>query len=217
MTWMQTVSGRAFDLDAPRPDQVDARDVAYSLSRQARYLGHTKGTPYSVAEHCCVLHDYMLAHHGPRLAFAALLHDASEAYLGDLPSPVKAALGRTVREFWSALTYRVDEAILAWLAPGLEVGDLHHPLVKDADTRVLLDERDALMGPAPRPWSVRGPPLGVTLPRWDAGRARVEWTERLEARQHADHDLAPLPRQPPRGHPDLGVHAGDTHAVGEQG
>lgn len=221
MTTTHTIGGAYVDLLDPNPATIDARDVAYGLARLPRYLGQTRGTPYSVAEHCVVLHDYMMEHHGPRLAFAALLHDAAEAYIGDVPTQVKAALGSYARDAFRELGRRMDHAILRALAPGLTVADLEHPLVKDADTRVRIDESAAL-----RPGVVTGLDptlagrvgLGVVLPRWDAARARVEWTLRLEARQHADHDLCPPEPHPRRHKPDSGVqpHTGDLHAIGAE-
>jgi hypothetical protein len=85
--WIQTVTGRHYNLTSPTPEQVDIRDIAWSLSNIARYNGHTKRF-YSVGEHC--LHAATLAPAGMELE--ALLHDASEAYLGDVASPLKELL-----------------------------------------------------------------------------------------------------------------------------
>ncbi len=72
-----------------KPEMLDIRDIAKSLSMQARFLGHTQDF-YSVAQHCYEGAMYMidgLYTPGPRLAF--LLHDAAEAYMCDIPSPIK--------------------------------------------------------------------------------------------------------------------------------
>lgn len=90
-----TASGAIIDVVRPDPATFDIEDIALGLSHQPRFLGHTR-VFYSVAEHCinCVYAE--LAHDDDRGGPDAqkdlhlLLHDASEAYLGDLPSPIKA-------------------------------------------------------------------------------------------------------------------------------
>jgi 5'-deoxynucleotidase YfbR-like HD superfamily hydrolase len=81
---VQTVSGRAVDLLAVKPHQIAIEDIAHGLAHLCRFNGHTRDF-YSVAQHavlvsmCCRPADML---HG-------LLHDASEAYLGDVVSPLK--------------------------------------------------------------------------------------------------------------------------------
>ncbi|ADK73425.1 phosphohydrolase [Roseobacter phage RDJL Phi 1] len=57
--WMETASGIRFQFMNPTPDQIDVNDVALALSRTCRYGGHTKRF-YSVAEHCCLMSDWVL-------------------------------------------------------------------------------------------------------------------------------------------------------------
>lgn len=89
MTWIETVSGKRFDYMNVRPEDICLKDIAISLSNQCRFLGHT-GQFYSVLEHSLWVH-----HHARKLGLpstvkkAALLHDAQEAYVGDIPSPLK--------------------------------------------------------------------------------------------------------------------------------
>lgn len=82
--WIQTYSGRAFNPTEPLEDSIVIQDIAHSLSMQCRFSGHVK-VFYSVAQHC-VLVSYLCA---PEDALWGLLHDASEAYLVDIPSPLK--------------------------------------------------------------------------------------------------------------------------------
>lgn len=81
-------SGRKINLHRPTVDMIDIDDIATALSKICRFGGHT-GQFYSVAQHSCLVS--MLA---PRdLQRAALLHDAAEAYLGDVIKPLKVIIG----------------------------------------------------------------------------------------------------------------------------
>jgi hypothetical protein len=82
--WMQTFTGRQFFPMDPRPEEVDPTDIAHALSLLCRYNGHVDRF-YSVAEHCVHL-SYVVP---PEHALWALLHDATEAYVGDMISPLK--------------------------------------------------------------------------------------------------------------------------------
>ena len=84
--WIETASGLKYHFLDPQPDEIDIQDIAFALSNKSRFSGHTQF--FSVAEHSvCVA--YRLPAH---LRLAGLLHDAAEAYLGDIPSPLKAVL-----------------------------------------------------------------------------------------------------------------------------
>lgn len=85
---IQTSGKRFFDYrkDIMDKNHIDIKDVAKALSRQPRFLGHTNSF-YSVAQHCCMCHDNT---DGDKLE--ALLHDAPEAYMCDIPSPLKRFL-----------------------------------------------------------------------------------------------------------------------------
>jgi uncharacterized protein len=87
MNYIITKSGRMIDPKAVSPADIHIGDIASSLSRLPRFLGHTSHF-YSVAEHC-VRVSYAV---DPRAALHALLHDASEAYFADIPSPLKQLL-----------------------------------------------------------------------------------------------------------------------------
>lgn len=83
--YMYVSTGRLFFPCDPRPEEVDIQDIAVGCSRAFRFNGHTI-KPMSVAEHCW--HASHLV--PPELALEALLHDAAEAYIGDVIRPMKA-------------------------------------------------------------------------------------------------------------------------------
>jgi uncharacterized protein len=99
--WQRMLSGRRLDLLDPSPLDVEVEDIAHGLAFVARWNGQTTGDwPYSVAEHSLLVEDLFgrLApgaglDPSPRWRLAALLHDAPEYVIGDMISPVKAAIG----------------------------------------------------------------------------------------------------------------------------
>lgn len=153
--WVLTHSGRAVDLIAPDPQSIHLEDIALSLSRRARWGGHTH-TFYSVGEHSCrvaylvyalAIGAGMLASHAKILARAGLFHDGHEAIVGDTPTPVKVAFGRPAVE---AVASRLDVAIAA--AFDFDPRLFDDPLVKLADAIMLATEARDLMPRPPRDW-----------------------------------------------------------------
>ena len=82
--WIQTSTGRAVWLNPPYAGSLNIREIAHALSQINRFTGHTR-CPYSVAQHS--LHVASLVH--PEYTYVALMHDATEAYLGDMNKPLK--------------------------------------------------------------------------------------------------------------------------------
>jgi uncharacterized protein len=95
--WQRMLSGRRLDLLDPTPVDIEVEDIAHGLAFFARWNGQTKGDwPYSVAEHSLLVEEIFsrLDPLAPmRWRLAALLHDAPEYVIGDMISPVKAAVG----------------------------------------------------------------------------------------------------------------------------
>ena len=91
------LSGRRLDLLDPTPLDIEITDIAHGLAFVARWNGQTQGDwPYSVAEHSMLVEDILVRLYPgieTRWRLAALLHDAPEYVIGDMISPVKAALG----------------------------------------------------------------------------------------------------------------------------
>lgn len=95
--WQRMLSGRRLDLLDPTPVDIEIQDIAHGLSFVARWNGQTNGDfPYSVAEHSLLVErifSELNPNSNPEARLTALLHDAPEYVLGDLISPVKAAVG----------------------------------------------------------------------------------------------------------------------------
>ena len=85
--WIETYTGRKFHFLAPRVEEIDIRDIAHALSLTCRYGGHCR-VFYSVAEHSIRVAEIV----PEECKLLALLHDAAEAYLVDLPRPIKHIL-----------------------------------------------------------------------------------------------------------------------------
>ncbi len=95
--WQRMLSGRRLDLLDPTPVDIEVSDIAHGLAFVARWNGQTMGDwPYSVAEHSLLV-EQIFGRLDPAASadhrLAALLHDAPEYVIGDMISPVKAAIG----------------------------------------------------------------------------------------------------------------------------
>lgn len=109
--WQRMLSGRRLDLLDPTPVDIEIEDIAHGLAFVARWNGQTRGDwPYSVAEHSLLVEE-IFSRLNPgtaaRWRLAALLHDAPEYVIGDMISPVKAAVGPG----YGALDERLQAAI----------------------------------------------------------------------------------------------------------
>ena len=180
--WMQTFTGHRFYPLSPRADEIDPVDIAHALSLLCRYGGHVDRF-YSVAEHCVLMSHAVPAEH----ALWALLHDATEAYVVDVPRPLKRELTD-----YAAIENGVMAAILARFElpcadthahriHDFRCGGMMPPAVKNADNRILLDETAALM-PRREHWTQDDEfePLGVTIRAWAPGVAEQHYTRRLQ-------------------------------------
>ncbi|WNF45846.1 phosphohydrolase [Pseudomonas sp. SG20056] len=177
MTWIITRSGQKFDLANPTAAMVHPADIAHSLSMQCRFNGHSIDF-YSVAQHCCLVADLVPAEH----QLHALLHDATEAYVGDMVRPLKEAmrdratyLGTTC--LYEATEQRVWEAICERfnLDPVLPAS------VKHADLEALATEKRDLMRYHPAPWPcLEGiDPSPSELEPWQPSAAAIYYQNRL--------------------------------------
>ena len=126
--WITTYTGKKFHYLEPRPEEIDIRDIAHALSLKVRYCGHCLQF-YSVGEHSMRVADLL-----PKaLQLEGLLHDAAEAYMPDVPRPIKYRFG--LKEFED----KIEEVIR------VRFGLVKSPLVKEADNVLLATEARDLM------------------------------------------------------------------------
>ncbi|WP_085025277.1 hypothetical protein [Ensifer aridi] len=167
--WIQTFTGKRFyPLDA-RIEDIDIRDIAHALSMQCRFAGHCLRF-YSVAEHCVHLSRYLHPQHGLLVARWALLHDASEAYILDVPRPLKPFL----------TNYReIESHLMAAIARRFALYAAMPSALKEADNRILADE--AAQNLLPLQWDYQpGAPLGIDLQFWTPEEAEREFLAQFE-------------------------------------
>lgn len=154
--WIQTSSGRKFFPFDPRPEEIFIEDIAAGLSRQCRFGGQLRrGVEfYSTAEHSIALARHFRDRGESRLAKWALMHDAPEAYLNELVTPIKRRMP----------AYREVETRLMWEICGKFGLDFEEPQeVRDADRRIVSDERHCVMAEPPAPWTDEKEPIGAII------------------------------------------------------
>lgn len=187
--WIQTASGLCFKPWAPDPVQVRLSDVAHALSNICRFNGHTI-FHYSVAQHSILVAteleemtagDFHARQLCPstrqRVALLGLVHDAAEAYVGDIVSPIK----RHVPVF--------DEIETLVMATIYQAFKLEPPtlaeaaVVREADLRMLLTEKRDLHRSEPQSWQCAEglEPYQRRIIRWSPGHVEQKFVERFYA------------------------------------
>lgn len=185
--WTHTSRGKALDLVLPRPGDIDIGEIAMAISNQCRFNGCVKKF-YSVAEHSVLICRWLRTRvDDPRCHLGGLLHDGAEAYMGDITWPMQIVLWGgedpvpEARIRYKQTQHRLE--VLMCEQVGLHWSDLHTALVREADLRILLDERRALLTePPPRPWRLEAEglePLGVDIQGWSPPEARMNFLEEL--------------------------------------
>lgn len=151
MTWIQTTSGVRYDLrTGPDRPLSAALDVVRPLSRLCRFTGHGR-MPWSVAAHCVVGSVVAERCLGSRaLARAFLLHEAGEALVGDVSSPLKGLLPG-FRDL-EALAHRHARAAFLWIGDPVDDTAEVAAGVRRLDVICLYAERGALFDDPPDAW-----------------------------------------------------------------
>lgn len=158
--WMQTATGGQFWPIDPRASEIDINVIAHALSMQCRYAGHCIKF-YSVAEHCVHMARFVS---NPNKLWA-LLHDASEAYLVDVPRPLKPHLPGY---------YEAEKRVMEAVIIKFDLAPIMPSEVKSADNRILVDERAQNMVQTGHQWVSDGlEPLGVILRYWSPEEAEI--------------------------------------------
>jgi uncharacterized protein len=164
--WMQLADGSKFWPTDPRPEDIDILNIAHALAHQCRYAGHCTDF-YSVAEHSYHVSYLVPEEH----ALTGLLHDGTEAYLVDIPRPLKPyLLGYAEMEarLWDCIAerYRLPPAI-----PGV---------VKDIDSAIILAEREQIITPTDHDWGLDAfTKPHVTIRCWTPQEAKRRFLSRF--------------------------------------
>jgi len=141
---IDTASGVRLDLDNPSPEDIRIEDVAGGLSKVCRF-GAQPLEYYSVAQHALLVRRMVVEAGHPELALVALHHDSHEAYLCDIPSPLKSKISADTDiydEACKTLDRTIAEAFdLEWPEKGSE----EEAIIKHADRQALLMEATRLL------------------------------------------------------------------------
>lgn len=166
--WILTQSGRRFHLRWPHADEIHLNDIVWALSHLCRYNGHCREF-YSVAQHS-VLVSHLVEKSDPALALTALMHDAAEAYTGDITRPMKQVCP-SLRVLEEPIERAIaDRYLLTWPWP---------EVVKHADLVLLATERRDLMAAGMISSTVLPDPLPAVVSPWDPAYARARFVMRF--------------------------------------
>lgn len=139
--WIETYTGKKLHFLEPQKDEICIEDIAHALANECRFGGHTSRF-YSVAEHSILVATICSAQDK---ALEGLLHDASEAYLRDIASPIKQYLDN-YKDLEKGLMYAIADHF------GLEHGFHESKTIKHADTLALKAEARALLPSKGESW-----------------------------------------------------------------
>lgn len=177
MNWILTHSGRQFDLVNPTAAMISPNDIAHALANLCRFNGHTRNH-YSVAQHSLLVSSLVPAQH----QLVALLHDATEAYIGDMTRPLKALMPQyraTEETIWQAICARFN------LDPILPESVIR------ADLVALATERRDLMPQHPGEWECLNgvPAMPERITPLSVQDASMQFFSRLMELMQVDHRL----------------------------
>jgi len=177
-TYIVTYTGKLFDFLNPKPEDICIEDIARALACINRFRGHTR-IPYSVAEHC-VRASYIPVGN----PLDNLLHDAAEAYIGDVPTPQKQNIGWDLRSTWGYIKKYIwvegDILTVIYKALGLDYNKAQN--IKRADKIMLATEIRDIM-PAGHDYIFLDPsiePLPHKIEPWPWDKAEKEFLRRYK-------------------------------------
>lgn len=175
--FIETFTGRTFSPLKPDAKQIVIEDIAHALANQGRYTGHSRFR-YSVAEHSVrvseLLEQHIPRHSGFMIPLWGLLHDAAEAYLVDLPSPLK--LSPAFREPYARAEARLMRAVCRRF--GLPTKE--PTIVRWADATLLATEvRDLMHADRPYWTKLTHKAVGDRIRPWGADVAEYEFLRRF--------------------------------------
>lgn len=163
--FMETFTGKHVPI-GPKisHSDIDMLDVWTALGRMNRFLGHTR-RPYTVLEHSLLVAEILqMRGEDPAVVMAGLLHDAKEAYVGDIPTPIKKALGPAFAARLEDLERHIDSAICKHV--GIPVELITCEAVKQADIDALWLEARHLVKSGGEGWRYSREPQYADV-AWD--------------------------------------------------
>lgn len=165
---IETASGGQIDLSDPDPAEIKLSDIATGLAHTCRFGGQCQQF-YSVADHARFVSAEL---NGPRMQLLGLFHDAAEAYLGDVPRPLKTSLDRinTIEQRLLAATWEQ----LGVMPPT----DTEWDQIMTVDDQLLAYEADQLL--VDGSWAADPPTLDYTVSSLPPGKAKVRFQQRAE-------------------------------------
>lgn len=202
MFWCQTFTGKKVDVFHPTPEMVDIEDIAHALSMTCRFGGHCRDF-YSVAEHSVLVEQIgrrisqSLTIIDPRISIHLLLHDAAEAYIGDIITPIKRGLEEALcnktrpREMISKSPLaELEDRWLSAIGMAFGLGEdllgkgTWSGIVKQADSRALASEVITLFHPVQSCWGEVCEPLSseeevLFIKCWSPAEARRRFLDRF--------------------------------------
>lgn len=175
MSQILTMTGQRFDLYEPDPDRIDPRDISHALGNLCRFNGHTREF-YSVAQHSCIVADLVPEEH----KLAALLHDATEAYVGDMVRPLKE---------WMHAYQDVENWVWERVCTRFGLAVELPSEVRLADLIALATERRDLMPADPAIWDclIGITPMTDIIRPWSPLEARANYHQRLMDQLAIEH------------------------------
>jgi len=168
--WCQTYTGKQFWPLDPRPEDVNIFDIAHALSLQCRFNGHCREF-YSVAQHSVLVSRAIPKQCGDDARLWGLLHDAAEAYIGDMIRPLKANM-------WAFK--QAESRIMTAVAQHFGLDDKDPDIVKHFDSVLLATEARDLMGKPPVPWVDLPAPLDRVIIPWSPSVAEDQFIGEYE-------------------------------------
>lgn len=165
------MSGSVLYFDSPDPKVMDPEVIAHALSQLCRWTGQTLKF-FSVAQHCVIVSKIVPPEH----ALAGLLHDASEAFIGDVSRPLKYALNEAAPGMLSDIEDRLHAAI----AKRYGFPFPYDPSVKLADNVSLATEKRDILPNDRKPMIGLPEPLEAPLKTLGPKAAKRQWLERFE-------------------------------------
>lgn len=171
--WIQTYTGKQFWPLDPKVEDIDIEDIAHSLSLQCRWNGHCRQF-YSVAQHAVYVASMIT---DPRAKLWGLHHDDTEAYLTDVPRPIKPYCG----DYIKIENHLADTISLAF---DIKRNTLIDKRVKEVDCTILFMERAVLLGPRPADWNNEDKDPGTSLLDFDP--TFWGWTPEIAKQKYLD-------------------------------